>query len=268
MTSFADGSPVGLRPSPLTKKKRLWMGVGILLSIVLIALLAIPESRLTCLGYLRGENRFQGRPTSYWRYKVELYASQNQNSPTARISLWDKVLKFLSLTRSHARPDKPALLEGKAEALPVLADLIREKASLPVTCEAYIALGTLGRPSAKDVLPLLEEEISGQDIYFRPFAVRTLGSLGPEGVQHLIRGLKHEGPDVRIAAAETLYQMALGPEDTMTKEAVPALIGALEDKVDTVRLAAAHALVKIDPEEAEKVHAEKIILDSLGLPAK
>jgi hypothetical protein len=252
----------------MTKKKRLWIGIGILLSIVLIAVLATPEYRLTCLGYVHGENRFQGLPTSYWLYKVESYASQNENSLKASTSYWDKVLKFFSLTRSHARPDKPAVLGGKPEALPVLGDLIREKASLPATREAYIALGTFGQPSAREVLPLLEEEINGQDLYFRPTAVRTLGSLGPEGVQHLIRGLKHEGPDVRIAAAQTLYQMALGPDDAKPKEAVPALIEALEDKVDTVRLWAARALVTIDPKEAEKVHAEKIILDCLGLPAK
>jgi len=252
-------SPAQLRPSRLIMKKRLWIGLGILLSIVLIAVLAIPEYRLTCLGYLHGENRFQGRPTSYWRYKVGLYASQNENSLTVRTSFWDKVLKFLSIRGSLARPDKPAVLGGKPEALPVLGDLIREKTSLPVTREAYISLGTLGEPSAKEVLPLLDEEINGQDLSFRAVAVRTLGRLGPEGVPRLLQYLKHEGADVRLAAAQTLYEVALGPEDTKPKEAVPGLIEALEDKVAEVRRWAARALFHIDPEEAEKVHAEKFI---------
>ncbi len=252
----------------MAMKKRFWIVFGILLSIVLIVILAVPEYRLIGLGYLRGENRFEGRPTSYWRFKVGLYASQNENSRTVRTSFWDKVLKFLPFTGSHARPDKPAVLGGKPEALPVLGDLIREKTSLPVAREAYIALGNMGQPKAKEVLPLLEEEINGQDLYFRAMAVRTLRSLGPDGVQHLIRGLKHEAADVRLAAADTLHEMGYGPKDAIPKEAVPALIEALEDQVVGVRLSAARALVTIDPEEAEKVHADRIILDCLGLPAK
>jgi HEAT repeat protein len=239
--------------------KRLWIGLGILLSFVLIAILAVPENRLIILGYFRGENHFQGRPTSYWRFKVGLYASQNKNSLTTRISFLDKILKFLSITGTHGRPDKPAVLAGKPEALPVLRDLIREKDSLPVTREAYIALGTMGQSSAKEVLPILEEEINGEDLYFRAVAVQTLGSLGPEGIPYLIRLLKHEAPQVRIQAAGTLLPLGRDSKDLVPKEAVSALIEALEDKVEGVRESAAHALLTIDPEEAERVHAERFI---------
>jgi HEAT repeat protein len=98
----------------------------------------------------------------------------------------------------------------------------------------------------------LEEEIGGQDLYFRPVAVRTLASLGPDGIPHLIDALEHEAPDVRQAAAEALYEMALGPQDTMPKATVPALVKALEDKVEGVRYYAAMTLLHIDPEEAKK----------------
>lgn len=240
-------------------KKRLWIGLGILLSIVLIAVLAIPESRLTIQGYLRGENRFQGRPTSYWRFKVESYASQNANPIAMRTSYWDRILNFLSITSSHSRREKPILLEGKSEALPVLRDLIKERASPRVTLEAYKTLGTLGQASAKDVLPLLEEEINDQDMYLRMArmaAVHTLAGFGQEGIPLLIQALKHKSPDVRIAAAQTLKDMGYG---LVPRDAVLALVDALNDEVADVRNSAAHALVTIDPEEADKAHAESFI---------
>jgi HEAT repeat protein len=238
-------------------KKRLGIGLGILLSIALIAVLAIPESRLTILGYLRGENRFQGRPTSYWRFKVESYASYSVTPAATRTSYWDKLLKLLSITNSHSRPDKPALLEGKSEALPVLIDLIREKRSLPVTQEAYNALGAMGRPIAKDALPFLEEEINGQDLHFRIVAVRTLGRFGPDGIPPLIKALKHDSPQVRSSAAYTLQEIGHGPKGSVPRDAVLALVEALNDEVADVRTWAAHALVTIDPDEADKAHAER-----------
>src|SRR5262245_52989451 len=131
-------------------KKRIRIGLGSLLALVIMAVLMVPEFRLTVLGYLRGENRFQGRPTSYWRFRVELYASQNANPTAMRTSYWDRILNFLSITRSHSRAEKPILLEGKSEALPVLSDLIKEKTSQPVILEACKTLGTLGQASAKD----------------------------------------------------------------------------------------------------------------------
>jgi HEAT repeat protein len=240
-------------------KKRLGIGLGILLSIVLIAILAIPESRLTIQGYLRGENRFQGRPTSYWRYKVEAYASYSVTPAATRTSYWDKLLNFLSITRSHSRPEKPILLEGKSEALPVLRDLIKEKTSQPVTLEAYKTLGALGQTSGKDVLPLLEEEINGQDMYLRMAAVRTLAGFGQEGIPLLIRALKHKSVDVRIAAAQTLQEIGYGPKGLVPRDAVLALVEALKDEVEGVRIEAARALVTVDHEEAEKVHAERFI---------
>ena len=174
---------------------------------------------------------------------------------------WDKVLEFLSLTSKHEAPEKPKVLEGGSAALPVLADLIRNKESRQVSLEAYRALATLGQPNAREIVRLLEEEIGGKDLYFRREAVRALASLGPAGIRQLIDGLQHESPDVRQAAAQALYEMALGPQDTMPKAAVPALVKALEDEVEGVRYYAAMALLHIDPEEAKKRNAERFPLE-------
>jgi hypothetical protein len=236
-------------------KKRIGIGLGFLLALVVIAVLVVPEYRLTLLGYLRGENRFEGRPTSYWRFRVELYTARRPNP--AAMNYFEKLLNYLSI---NGTPERPSVLAGKPEALPVLIDLIREKRSLPVTQEVYKAIGTMGQPSAKQVLPLLEEEIDGQEgMFCRMAAVRALGRLGQEGIPLLIRALKHKSPDVRVTAAGTLKEIGYGPKGSVPKDAVAALVEALEDEVEQVRTSAASALVTIDPDEAEKVHAERFI---------
>lgn len=240
-------------------KRRLAIGFGLLLALLMVGILAVPDSRLTIFGYLRGENRFQGRPTSYWQFKVERYASQNANPTARRVSYWDKILNFLSITNSGSRPEKPTLLVGKSEALPVLIVLIKDKTNKAVALEAHKALGTLGEPSAKDVLPLLEEEINGQDMYFRTAAVHTLAGFGREGIPLLIQALKHESPDVRIAAAQTLMDMGYGPKNLVPRNAVLALLEALKDEAAEVRAWSARALATIDPEEADEAHVERFI---------
>jgi hypothetical protein len=65
-------------------KKKLRIGVWFLLVVVAILVIFVPENRLSILGYFRGENRFQGRPTSYWRYKVGSYAAQKERNWPSR----------------------------------------------------------------------------------------------------------------------------------------------------------------------------------------
>jgi HEAT repeat protein len=237
-------------------KRRIWIGLGLLLSVIVIAVLAVPEYRLTFLGYLRGENRFEGLPTSYWRFKVDTYVSQRQIPAAISNSYWARFLRFFART---GPPEKPEVLGGNPKALPVLTDLIKDKSNRRDATEAYMALATMGQANAREIIPLLEEEINGQDPYFRVQSVRVLIYLGPEGVPYLIQALSHEGPDVREAAAYSLLDMALSPQDVVHKDAVPALIKALEDEVEGVRYWAARALLQIDPDGASADDAARIV---------
>jgi hypothetical protein len=229
-------------------KKRLCIGASIVLVVGVIAILAVPPFRLTCVGYFRGENRFKGLPTSYWRYEVEKYVSW-QPRPRAK-SLWEKFLEYFSW---GGRGDKPDVLWGNPKAVPVLIDLTRERTNRGLYVQAYNTLSTIG-PSASDAIPSLKEDVKDKDIYRSTCALLTLLHMGPEGVEILIGALKDERPQIRNQAASEIARV-----EPPAQEAIPALIQALQDKDEGVRTWAALALKKIDPEEAKNVGAEKFI---------
>jgi hypothetical protein len=231
-------------------KKRLWIGLVLLLAFITIAVLAVPEYRLTVLGYLRRENLFAGFPTSYWRLKVDTYVSRRENPAAIRRSYWGKLLQFFASTGT---PEKPSILRGDIKALPVLIDLIKEKSNRRVSMETYAAIANMGS-SARGALPILEEDLNGEDSYFCVVAVQTMLRLGSESVPCLIGALKHDDAQVRASAA-----YSLGEIGQSAKKSVPSLVEALQDKEEIVRAEAAIALVQIDPKEANKVNAERFI---------
>ncbi len=67
----------------------------------------------------------------------------------------------------------------------------------------------------------------------------------------IIKNLKDKDSNVRVKAAHALLKM--GPE---AKEAVPALIEALEDEDDTVRWYTAETLERLNTLEAQKALEE------------
>ncbi len=231
-------------------KKRLCIGFGLLLCVILIAIVGIPEFRLTISGYIRGEHLYKGRPTSYWRYKVEQYAIWCEHPRSRAKSLWDKLFAFFSF---GDRDQKPDVLWGNPKAVPVLIDLTKERSNRGIYVSACNTLITLGR-SARDAIPTLKEDVKDQDTYRCTYALIVLGHLGPDGVEILVEALKDSRPGIRVQAASVLGRTGLD-----ARVAVPALTQALEDKDEGVRTWAAIALTAIDPEEAKKAGAEKFI---------
>jgi hypothetical protein len=94
--------PVHFRSGAKTMKKRLLIGFGVLLAFVTFAVLILPEYRLTVLGYLRGENFFEGRSASYWRYTVDSYAARREN-PAGKTK-FEKLLEYLHITSALEKP--------------------------------------------------------------------------------------------------------------------------------------------------------------------
>ncbi|HEV2950265.1 MAG TPA: HEAT repeat domain-containing protein [Gemmataceae bacterium] len=229
-------------------KKRLLIGFGVLLAFVTFAVLILPEYRLTVLGYFRGENFFEGRSTSYWRYAVDSYVARMEN-PAGKTN-FEKLLEYLHITGAL---EKPSVLGRDPKAVPVLIDLIRDKSNRRVGMQAYTTLANQG-PSAREALPVLEEEMNCEDPYFRVAALNTLGRFGAAGVPSLIRGLKHHDAIIRSYSAHRLGEMG---QDA--KKAIPALREALKDQEKDVRVAAALALAHIDLEEAIKAGADRLI---------
>ncbi|MFL7791955.1 MAG: HEAT repeat domain-containing protein [Anaerolineae bacterium] len=115
---------------------------------------------------------------------------------------------------------------------------MREELSLPTTA-AYINNTAFYayNPEVAEALQALKDE----DWQVRVAAAVAIEGIGPRAklaVPTLIQTLERdEKADVREAAAE-----ALGSVGQATKETISALVGALDDKSDYVRWAAAKAL--------------------------
>jgi hypothetical protein len=231
-------------------KKRLRIVIALFLVLFVVAILAIPENRLTISGYIRGEHLFKGRPTSYWRYKVEQYIFWCEHRRPRAKSTWEKLFSFIS---SSDRDPKPDVLWGNPKAVPVLIDLTRERNNLRLFVEAYQTLSTLGR-SARDAIPTLKEDVKDEDTYRSMRALIVLRQMGPDGVPIVIGALKDDRPQIRIQAAAELGRIGLD-----ARVAVPDLIQALEDKEEGVSTWAAISLTAIDPESAKKAGAERFM---------
>lgn len=123
----------------------------------------------------------------------------------------------------------------------LLARLLLKMALLPRAVRIY-AVGRLvdsRRPSDVELL-LLQLESSEQSV--RNAARRSLQSIGPVAVSHLIPHLSAADLRVRIAVA-----VVLGGYGREAAEAVPALVDRLADEDARVRLAAAKAVGAIGP---------------------
>ena len=110
---------------------------------------------------------------------------------------------------------------------------------------------------AQAILPILAEELKGDDSVIRRKVARSLRLIGVEAVLTIAEALKDEDRQVRFAAVESLQ--ALGPAAT---EAVPMLEQVLKtDSKNSLRIAAATALKQIRPEMAHKWKPELLPRD-------
>jgi HEAT repeat protein len=107
--------------------------------------------------------------------------------------------------------------------------------------EAARALGQHG-PKAKEAIPALVKCARRDgDVYVKKEAIRALGLIGKDAVPDLIKLLKEDSDDLTRADAAT----ALGEIGKDAREAVPALVEALRDRKDIVRLVVARAVGKM-----------------------
>ena len=118
----------------------------------------------------------------------------------------------------------------------------------------YAAMGTLPilDPEPAETLSLLLPAVTAEDASVRAWAVRWLGAIAAEdrstpekAIAALAKALEDRAAIVRAAAADALRP--LGPT---AKASAKTLLGLVKDPDATVRLKAALALGKIDPEGA------------------
>jgi HEAT repeat protein len=140
-------------------------------------------------------------------------------------------------------------------AIPFLTEELKNKAN-PYRADVALVYWQIDR-KAQPILPVFAEELKGDDPAVRRKVARALRWLGVEAVPTIIGALDDEDRQVRFAAVESLQTM--GPIAT---EAVPMLEQIFKtDPRNSLRMAAANALRKIRPDMAEKWKPELLPSD-------
>src|SRR5438445_759028 len=164
-----------------------WLGV---IAVLLLTALFLEPTRVVW-GYLKGESFYRGRPTSYWR------SALLDEAPAAHVAA------------------RSALKDGRAEAIPVLIQLLasrgdRTYAEVRWTAAALLgALGQIGSGDAR-VVEALTAALKDSNERVRRDAVRSLGQLGAaaKSAAPTISKLRNDPAErVRTAAAAALRQI-------------------------------------------------------------
>jgi hypothetical protein len=169
---------------PMKQRPRLFLVV--VLVFLVGGLLLVPSVRWPIYGWLRGEAFYQGMPTSWWAKEIEerydydffyidaiipghkltSWFAETRSSP----SLWERLEQRLKPGKA-ATPVMSAirigapLLDGDAEALPVLLGLIRGKSSKSSKSRLAAISGLLAqgkqRPEVVEALLMATQDPDG-----------------------------------------------------------------------------------------------------------
>lgn len=123
-------------------------------------------------------------------------------------------------------------------AVPGLARLAGH-ADPDIRWKAIVALGDIGEPTA---IPVLRDRLGDPDRFVRGRAVSALTRIGSPCIGSMLDALADRNPGTRQGAAEVLGQLG-------DASVVDGLLHALHDPVESVRRAAAVALLRINPIE-------------------
>jgi HEAT repeat protein len=193
-------------------RRRLLVGVLILTAGFVAMVLAFPDTTSVCLGLLRHEAFFAGKPTNYW-----IRALKRES--------------FLGQAQSSGDIGK-ALREGGSAAVGVLCEMA-EKPDDILRSEALLSLSLIG-PEAQAATPVLaatikKEKNSGRFL----LASETLAKIDPAAaVEALSSVLRDQKDDTRRAWALTEL-LKLAPKG---QEALPVLNKLMQDPDEDVRL--------------------------------
>jgi hypothetical protein len=190
---------------------------------------------------------YDGKPVSYWvRGLGSKHVTHNEASNKAFHHIGTNALpvliKMLRTKDSEVKLwlrhlyDKQSLVRHHF----TVAEADRISAFL-----GFSELGPLAKPAVPALIDLLADEEISED------AARALAAIGCEAVEPLISALTNRNQKIRLGAIA-----ALGGVGSNARQAVPALTRCLGDEQSTIRLAAAEALKKINPEPLVKGRTE------------
>lgn len=240
--------------------------VPALLLAALAVALSFESVRYGCLGIMRSEAFYRGRPTSYWsvvlrrQWEAEqeftpfepVWVDSLQRAVDA-LALHPAPRQVVFVGPSGSMPDPEELAEGWGKAAPEPNTRIRAFGTLPGAVPVLVALLADGRASV------------------RADAAQALGRIGPpasEAVPALAEVLRNDAPFCRWHAAWALGQIgeaarpAVPPLKAMATRCKDAeatadrrdLLSYLtpQHAADLAAVAAAEAIRKIDPKAARE----------------
>lgn len=149
-----------------------------------------------------------------------------------------------ALLAALAGPDTEGVRWRAAESLarlgePAAAGLaaLTEDSDPDIRWKAIVALGDIGDPRA---VPVLCDRLADSDRFVRGRAVSALARFGAQSLPFMLDALANPDPRIRQGAAEVLGLLG-------DPAAVEGLLRALQDPTESVRRAAAVALLRINP---------------------
>ena len=234
-------------------KKRLALGVGSILLVILGIIAFVPSCRLVVLGRLKGERCYRGLPVSYWLYSLESYGDYAQAVEALKAIGPDAIRSIISLLAETEALDSNGgdVIKDRIEhdlrsfGLNKAAD---ERAS-KVSRRREILVGAL-REFGKDAIPVLLDSLKSDDREIASTAARALARLGADAVPAIVLALQDDSCKVRRGAA---YALALMGREAKGTDAF--LIAAMGDADVSVRQWAVYALSRIDPDVEKAVPA-------------
>jgi hypothetical protein len=172
--------------------RRVLLGAGLLLGVVLAGALALPYLPWALSGWLRGESFYRGWPTSYYRETLKRPYSHNGLNgwcfgapdgfwgvevPPSPLPLESRpqvaaVYQRLGLT---PRPRVVFYLSEVEQVIPVLTELLRDD-DARVAANAAMILGQMGRRARPAVPALLAAVHHHRDVRVRRAAAYALDS--------------------------------------------------------------------------------------------
>jgi len=135
----------------MTRRRSICLG-ALLLAGLAIALL-VPEIRYSVPGWLRGDKRYWGLPTSYWSGAIQDWHRATSTPRSASLPLLGRWFAM-----SDASPPSPSVLGGGREGIPVLIELLRDRDPF-VKIQAVSTLASLG-PAAREAAPALRQALA------------------------------------------------------------------------------------------------------------
>jgi len=224
-------------------KKRLLIGILVLLAAGSTAAFVFPAARQQVLGRLRHEATFEGKPTSYWAYLVKRGPALDSGS----------------------RDAGKALREGGAAALPVLCEMLQDP-DAEVRAQALITLSLMDAEKNEAIPALLTALQKEYDATCLRMTNDLLLQADRKTALAALSEAMEKNPDYHGLAWATnmVVSLTTGKKEALdspeTKEAANTLRRALDDSSIQVRVAAARGFWKItkQPDPVVPVFADGI----------